>query len=88
MSAEEVFPRPCKNCGNPAMMHEGKLVHVYRKSEKCRFFRQWELERDDKGQVKAMHCVGDIPIPDPTTKEQDDMQKLAEWNRNYDKSGS
>lgn len=90
MSQEEVFPRPCKNCGNPVMMHKGKLVHVYRKSVRCRIFRQWDLERDASGQVKAMHWMGDVPIPDPKSKEQREVQqaqtdadRLAVWNRIY-----
>jgi hypothetical protein len=86
MSDEEVFPRPCKNCGNQAMMYKGKLVHVYRKREKCRVFREWAFERDKKGQVTAMHWMGDFPIPDPPTaagKAQAELGRLAEWNRLY-----
>lgn len=83
---DEVFPRPCKNCGNPVMVHNGKLVHVYRKSVRCRTFRRWDLERDASGQVKAMHWMGDVPIPDPPSKEQADADRLAEWDQIYGKS--
>lgn len=86
MSTENEFPRPCKNCGNQVEMYKGKLVHSYRKRERCRIFRAWDFERDEEGQVKAMHHAGDYPIPDPpreTDKAAANLARLEEWNRIY-----
>src|ERR1041385_6373699 len=90
MNTEEVFPRPCKNCGNPVEVYKGKLVHSYRKRERCRVFRRYDLERDENGAVNKMIWRGDVPLPDPPTKEQREqaqtqaaIDRLAEWNRIY-----
>ncbi len=84
------FPRPCKNCGNPVMMHEGKLVHVRRKSVNCRVIANVAFERDSEGKVCKMLFGRPIPIPDPPTKEQRQnmetqaaLSKLEEWNKLY-----
>lgn len=86
--SDQEFPRPCKKCGNMAMMHNGKLVHARGKREKCRMFRHWEFERDDKGQVSRMYWLGDEPIPDPPTQEQIDAQKWKEWQEIYAEKGT
>jgi hypothetical protein len=82
MSRDE-FPRPCKNCGNPAMMHKGNLVHVRGKRSRCNTFVDWSFVRDKKGQVAQMLGGNRITIPDPLTQEQIDSQKLKEWNELY-----
>jgi hypothetical protein len=83
MSESSEFPRPCKNCGNQVTMHNGKLVHVYRKSVRCRISRAWDIERDSQGMPTALHSTGYYPIPDPVSQRQRDEQRLKEWNEIY-----
>jgi hypothetical protein len=77
------FPRPCKNCGNPVPKVNGEILHVRRNAKRCNTFRQFAIERDSKGLPARMVWLGDVPIPDPPTKEEMEAEKLKEWQRMY-----
>jgi len=77
------FPRPCKNCGNMCDMFDGKLLHVYRRRERCNVIPNWYIERDGNGMPKQLTLRGYLVITDPVPRGLIEAQKLAEWEKLY-----
>lgn len=48
-------------------------------------FRAYSFERDEKGMPTKMYWLGDIPLPERKTREQQDEERLIEHERTYGK---
>jgi hypothetical protein len=52
---------------------------------KKQLWRDYRLERDEKGDVKAMHWYGDYEIPHKKTREEIDRERLVEHEKTHGK---
>lgn len=56
---------------------------------KPKFFRSYEIERDENGMPTKMYWTGDYLIPDTDEhRKRSDSEKLEEWEKLYGKPTS